>query len=221
MRRVAGLLLLLACVAVGATPASAAAKHHRRVLLVGTYRHHHGGYKTIQGAVDAARPGDWILVGPGDYHERADHRKNRGSQPADTPAGVIITKPRIHLRGMNRNGVVVDGTLPGKGKRCSSKESRQDLGVKGDGGDPLGGSGKIGMGSFRGTYLNATSTFFKDTSTAAGYGLFSSNSRGPGVWDHTYASNFDDADYYIGACAQVCHQLVNHARAQYAALGYS
>src|SRR5690349_5897639 len=127
MGRLGAFLLLLACVAIGATPALAA-KHHR-VLLVGTYRHHHGGYKTIQAAVDAARPGDWILVGPGDYHERADHRKNRGSQPADTPAGVIITKPRIHLRGMNRNGVVVDGTLPGKGKRCSGKESRQDLGV--------------------------------------------------------------------------------------------
>jgi hypothetical protein len=259
MSRVGAFLLLLACVAIGATPAFAA-KHHRRVLLVGTYRHHHGGYKTIQAAVDAAHPGDWILVGPGDYHERADHRKKRGSQPADTPAGVIITKPRIHLRGMNRNAVVVDGTLPGKGKRCSSKESRQDLGVKGDGGDPLGrngilvykangvsvenltvcnflggagsagneiwwnggdGSGKIGMGSFRGTYLNATTTFFKDTSTAAGYGIFSSNSRGPGLWDHTYASNFDDSDYYIGACAQVCNQVMNHAHAQYSALGYS
>ena len=58
------------------------------------------------------------------------------------------------------------------------------------------------MGPFRGTYLNATSTYFKDTSTAAGYGIFSSNSRGPGLWDQTYASNFDDSDYYIGACAR-------------------
>src|SRR5204863_9825944 len=198
----------VACVALagglafGSSSGASRAKRHPRVLHVGTYRHHHGGYKTIQAAVDAARPGDWILVGPGDYHERADHRKKRGSQPADTPAGVIITKPGIHLRGMNRNGVVVDGTLPGKGRACSNKESRQDLGVKGDGGDPLGrngvlvykanrvsvenltvcnflggagsagnevwwnggdGSGKIGMGSFKGTYLNATSTFFKDT----------------------------------------------------------
>src|SRR5437763_15556589 len=144
MSRVGGVLLLLASVvalaagqAFGAGGNAHAAKHHARVRLVGTYRHHHGSYKTIQAAVDAARPGDWILVGPGDYHERADHRAKRGPQPSDTPAGVIISKPRIHLRGMSRNGVVVDGTLPGKGKRCSSNASRQDFGVKGDGGDPL------------------------------------------------------------------------------------
>jgi hypothetical protein len=244
----------------GAKGQSRSAKRAPRVLLVGTFHHHRGSFKTIQAAVDAARSGDWILVGPGDYHERADHRARRGPQPADNPAGVIIAKRGIHLRGMNRNRVVVDGTLPGARKACSRSGSRQDLGVPGDDKKPLGrngilvykadnvsvenltvcnflggaggagneiwwnggdGSGKIGMGAFRGAYLNATSTYFKDTSTAAGYGLFSSNSRGPGVWDHTYASNFDDADYYIGACAQVCNQTVNHAHAQYAALGYS
>ena len=42
------------------------------VRLVGTYKGIHGQYKTIQAAVDAARPGDWILVAPGDYHERQD-----------------------------------------------------------------------------------------------------------------------------------------------------
>jgi hypothetical protein len=77
------------------------------------------------------------------------------------------------------------------------------------------------MGPYRGNYLSATSTYFKDTTTSAGYGLFSSNSRGPGVWDHTYASNFDDSSYYIGACQQVCNQTMNHAHAQYSALGYS
>src|SRR4051794_39862302 len=244
----------------GATARPHAAKHKPRVLLVGTYRHHRGHFKTIQAAVDAAHKGDWILVGPGDYHERADHRAKRGPQPDDAPAGVVIGKPGIHLRGMDRNRVVVDGTLPGKGKPCNSAESRQDLGVPGDDKKPLGrngilvykasgvsvenltvcnflggagsagneiwwnggdGSGKIGMGAFRGTYLNATSTYFKGTDTAAGYGIFSSNSRGPGLWDHTYASNFDDSDYYIGACAQVCNQTMNHAHAQYSALGYS
>jgi pectin methylesterase-like acyl-CoA thioesterase len=28
-------------------------------------------YRTVQGAVDAARPGDWILVYPGVYHEKS------------------------------------------------------------------------------------------------------------------------------------------------------
>jgi hypothetical protein len=89
-----------------------------------------------------------------------------------------------------------------------------------NGGD---GSGQIGLGKFRGSYLNATSTFFnsKNPRTAAGYGFFSSNSRGPGVWKHTYASNFDDSNYYIGACRRVCDQTINDAWSEYSALGYS
>ena len=237
-----------------------AAQARPRVLRVGRWHHHRGTYRSIQAAIDAARPGDWVLVGPGDWHERADHRANRGPQDADTPAGVIIAKPRIHLRGMNRNTTIVDGTLPGKGRACSPAAARQDLGAKGKDGRPLGrngivvykadgvsvenltacnflsgagsagneiwfnggdGSGKIGLGRFTGRYLSATSTFFKDESTAAGYGIFSSNSRGPGLWDQTYVSNFNDSGYYIGACAQVCNQVLDHGWSQYSALGYS
>ncbi len=45
---------------------------------------------------------------------------------------MLIAKPRIHLRGMNRNGVIVDGTKPGS-SRCSRKPGAQDLGVAQDG----------------------------------------------------------------------------------------
>src|ERR1700686_2119967 len=54
------------------------------VLLVGTYHGHRGRFSSIQAALDAARPGDWILVAPGDYHERADHRASSGPAPPDT-----------------------------------------------------------------------------------------------------------------------------------------
>ena len=98
-----------------------------QVLRVGAYNGIAGQFRSIQAAVDAARPGDWILVGPGDYHERADHRSDRGPQPADHPAGVVIGTPHLYLRGMNRNSVIVDGTKPGSAK-CSPSAAAQDFG---------------------------------------------------------------------------------------------
>src|SRR5205823_9905681 len=72
------------------------------------------------------------------------------------------------------------------------------------------------------SYLNTTSTFFdaKHPHSAAAYGIFSSRWQG-GTWDQTYASNFNDSGYYIGACQQVCNQTINHAWGEYSALGYS
>src|SRR5436853_6270565 len=139
MSRLGGVLALVACMALagglasGNTNRSHAAKRHARVLLVGTYHHHRGRYKTIQAAVNAARPGDWILVGPGDYHERADHKRSGRPSGDDAGGGVYIAKAHIHLRGMNRNRVVVDGTKRGSPK-CSKSQSAQDFGPAVEGG---------------------------------------------------------------------------------------
>src|ERR1700739_3140101 len=81
-----------------------------RVLLVGSYHGIHGQYSSIQAAVNAAKPGDWILIGPGDYKTSSSTAPKGGKE---FPAGVLITKARLHLRGMNRNTVIVDGTHPG------------------------------------------------------------------------------------------------------------
>src|SRR3954463_5480895 len=98
-----------------ATPALA-----NRVLRVGSYHGIPGQYDSIQAAVDAAKPGDTILIGPGGYHKRADPSlRARGAPPrrADPsspphgnvpPSGVLITKDHLQLRGMDRNKVVVD-----------------------------------------------------------------------------------------------------------------
>jgi pectin methylesterase-like acyl-CoA thioesterase len=60
-----------------------------RVLLVGTYKGHAGRYTTIRSAVDAAKPGDWVLVAPGDYHERYDHTAPKSAAAgADATSGV-------------------------------------------------------------------------------------------------------------------------------------
>jgi hypothetical protein len=90
-------------------------------------------------------------------------------------------------------------------------------------------------GGYHGEYLTATSTYYPganpDTGmsrdlaasaedVAASYGIFSSNWDG-GSWDQDYASNFNDSGFYIGACQNECNQTVDHAWAEYNALGYS
>src|SRR5436190_7231988 len=181
--------IALAFVAAGAAPA----KSHR-VLRVGK----NGTYKTIQSAVNAARPGDWILIAPGDYKGRVEIRKSG-----------------LHLRGMSRSGVIVDGTK--SGPACSSKAKDQVFNRKSkgngievfkangvsienltvcnflgegnqiwwNGGD---GSGKIGMTTWYGSFLSATSTFFEAKKPQATYGLFVSNAKGPGRLTDSYGS---------------------------------
>ena len=247
-RRAAFLILVVSLTVSWSTAASG------QVLRVGSYRGVPGQFTSVQRALDAAHPGDWVLVGPGDY-------KTTGSrEPAGEttfPAAVLMTTPRVYLRGMNRNTVVIDGTKPGSAQ-CSSNPADQNLGPSSAGGPSglngimvwkaaddwvqnltacnfLGGSGdagneiwwnggadsgKVGGHGYLGSYLNATSTYFKDETTAATYGIFTSNWSG-GTWDQTYASNFNDSGYYIGACQQVCDQTIDHAWAQYNALGYS
>ena len=107
----------VALAAVAGSGGSAAASTPN-VLLVGTYNGVHGTYATIQAAVNAAHTGDWVLVGPGDYHEQADYANSA------RPAGVAISTPQLHLRGMNRNTVVVDGTKPGPRPVRGSRPTR-------------------------------------------------------------------------------------------------
>ncbi len=114
-------LAVLAAVAFGVLVPAASA----RVLLVGSYHGIHGQYTSIQAAVNAARRGDWILVGPGDYKTT---RSRRPAGRSDLPAAVLITKAKLHLRGMNRNTVIIDGTRAGKA--CNSVAKNQNFGPK-------------------------------------------------------------------------------------------
>ena len=183
MWRRRSILVLVLGTAIAVCGGSAA---RAEVLRVGTWNHIPGQFKTIQAAVDSAHPGDWILVGPGDY-------KELGKTGAEEPAGVLITTPNVHLRGMDRKAVVVDGTRPDT-PRCSSRPLDQgpldrngidvfeadntwienltvcnylNGGEEGNqiwwnGGD---GTGHIGLSGFWGNYLTATSSY---SSTIAG-----------------------------------------------------
>ncbi len=255
MRRTAAaaVSVVAALVLVILAPAANASPH---VLRVGTYKGVPGQFSSIQAAVNAAGPGDWILVGPGDYKTSSISRPRGRS---DLPAGVLITKTGLYLRGMDRNKVIVDGTRPGASS-CSRTTGGQNFGPRGAKG-PLGlngilvwkarnvwvqnltacnflsGSGdtgneiwwnggdhtgRVGGFGYYGSYLNATTSYYnpKRSAAAAQYGIFSSNWSG-GTWKNTYASNFSDSGYYIGACQQLCNQTIDGAKAEFNSLGYS
>ena len=251
--------LLAACSSSSTSTSTATTVAGGRVLLVGTFHGKAGQYKTIQAAVDAARSGDWILVAPGDYHETADETTPPTSTDTGSFGGVLIKTSELHLRGMNRSTVIVDGTKAGSGS-CSAEPAAQNYGYVGSDGKAIGrngilvykadgvsvdnltacnflagsgpsgneiwwnggdSSGKIGLHRYAGSYLTATSTFYGGESTAAQYGIFSSNAQGAGTWDQLYASNFNDSGMYVGACLQVCDMTIDHAWMEYSALGYS
>ena len=113
------------------------------VLRVGTYEGIAGEYESIQAAVDAAKPGDWILIGPGDYKETSS-RIAPGAEGDDRPArtSVLITTPKLHVRGMNRNTVMLDGTKPGS-PECSSAEADQTFGPTESDGSHSGNNGIV------------------------------------------------------------------------------
>jgi len=108
------------------------------VLRVGTANGRAGDFTSIQEAVDAASPGDWILIAPGDYHERGDY--THALPGGDAAGAVLITKPNLHLRGLDRNKVIVDGTKPGAAA-CDASPDAQDLGPLDGDSQPSGRNG--------------------------------------------------------------------------------
>jgi hypothetical protein len=171
-------------------------------------------FATIQKAVNAARPCDWILVAPGIYRE-----------------SVTISKPHIHVRGLDRNTVIVDGGHR-KGVNGIVVDKADDVWIEnltvrnfdrasrdGEGGNQIwwnGGdeSGQIGATGWHGNYLTTY-----DDGLLGGYGLFTSNSVS-GEWDSVYASGFNDSGIYLGACPD-CQAVISHALVENNAIGYS
>src|SRR6202171_6526063 len=253
-RRLAGALLGAGAALMLLSPAHALAHN---VLLVGSYNGKPGGYASIQEAVDAAKPGDWILIGPGDY-KQASSRAPTGAKGDDVAgANVLMTTPSIHDRGMNRNTVMIDGTKAGS-PECSSAEADQTFGPaegsryqgnngvvvykasgvhlqnfstcnflgSNHGGDSIwfdggGASGKQAIASWFGSYLSSTSTYWGGHEKPSDeYGIYASNTTGPGSFIQTYANNMSDSGYYLGACPD-CNATIDQGHAENNDLGYS
>jgi hypothetical protein len=207
LRRVAA-VLAVAILLSAASAAGAAA----RVLIV-TQRHvSYPHYVSIQAAVDAARAGDWILIDRGVYG-----------------GPVKITTPDLHLRGINRNQVIVDGRHhTGNGIVITANGvwvenltvrnfDRRALDDDADGNEiwwGVPGGTAIRVHGWWGEYLTVY-----DTGLLGGYGLYASHAV-DGWLKHVYASGFDDSGLYVGACRD-CDALVQDALVERNALGWS
>ncbi len=230
---------------------------NQKVLRVGTYDGKKGQCATISEAVEAVKPGGWVLIAPGDYKEATVHEIEGAYGDDRAGASVLVKTANVHVRGMNRNTVVIDGTKPGS-PQCASSEADQNFGLpEGEGfagnngiivdkasgvslqnftacnflasnagGDAIwfdggGSSGHQDIGDWTGEYLSATSTFWGGkTKPHAEYGIYASNTFGPGIFDHTYAGNMADSGYYIGACPD-CKAVIDNSKAEGNDLGYS
>jgi plastocyanin len=151
-------------------------------------------FPTIQSAVDAAEPGDLVLVGPGVYRE-----------------AVKVTTPYLTIRGEDRNRVILEGNfelpngihvLDADGVTVENMTARHYL---------LNGFYWIDVDGYRGSYLTA----YND----GDYGVYAFGSV-HGQFDHSYASGHPDSGFYIGQC-HPCHALVTDVLAEGNALGWS
>lgn len=151
-------------------------------------------FPTIQAAVDAADPGDLILIDRGVYRET-----------------VSVTTPGLVIRGVDRNQVVIDGEF----ERFNGVEVLFADGVAVENitsmNHTVNGFFWTGARGYRGSYLTAINN--------GDYGIYSFDS-GDGVFEHSYASGSPDASYYIGQC-NPCDAVITDSIGEYSGLGYS
>ncbi|MDP9118211.1 MAG: hypothetical protein M3O28_13305 [Actinomycetota bacterium] len=170
-----------------------------------------------------------VLVSAANTHLRGMSRTGviiDGTKPASAPCSADpaaqdfgpLDSSGAH-RGRNGLEAVANGVYFENLTVCNFLAGTADSGneIWWNGGDD---TGKVGLGSWWGSHISATSTYYANTTTAAKYGIFVSNSRGPGTISDAYASNFSDSGFYIGACPN-CNATINRAHSEFNALGYS
>lgn len=152
-----------------------------------------GDYPTIQTAVDAAQPGDLVLVEPGVYREQ-----------------VNITTPQIVLRGTDRNEVIVDGQFE---REMGVMATADGVAVENMTVRDVTSNGFYwdGVTGYRGSYLTAINS--------GTYGIYAFDSV-DGVFEHSYASGSADGGYYVGQCED-CRAILNEVTAEHNAFGFS
>lgn len=150
-------------------------------------------YPTIQSAIDAADPGDLVLIQPGVYKE-----------------AVSVTTPGLVIRGADRNRVILDGEftrsngffVTADGVSIENITARNYV---------INGFYWDGVTGYRGSYLTAIDDWV--------YGIYAFDSV-DGLFEHSYASGSWDAGFYVGQC-DPCNAVVTDVLAEFNGLGYS
>jgi hypothetical protein len=169
----------------GAIPVAAVAS--------GVTRQVPAAYHTIQAAVDAAAPGDLVLIEPGIYREQ-----------------VTVTTPSLVIRGTDRNRVIIDGEFirPNGIAVLADAVALENLTARNA---RLNGFYWSGVTGFRGAYLTAYNN--------GDYGIYAFGSH-DGLLEDSYASGSPDSGFYIGQCYP-CRTVIRRVIAEHNALGYS
>lgn len=151
-------------------------------------------FETIQAAVDAAVPGDTILISEGTYNE-----------------AVKVRTDALRIRGEDRSGVVLDGG------------SALEIGIDGTGADRLLVENLTAHNYTRhGIYFHQAKGYWANYVTAYNnglYGIYAFDSR-CGQISNSYTSGNADSGFYIGECFP-CDAVINDSIAHANAIGYS
>ncbi len=151
-------------------------------------------HETIQAAVDAARPGDMVLIAAGVYAESVD-----------------VETEDITIRGVDRNQVILDGGFKlENGIRVLDTDGVvvENLTVR-----QFTGNGVFWTGSdrFKGSYL----TVYRN----GDYGVYAFDSY-HGVIEHSYGSGNIESAFYVGECFE-CDVVIDDVVSEYNGVGYS
>lgn len=151
-------------------------------------------YPSIQAGVDAAVPGDLVLIAPGVYNE-----------------AVNVVTDEIVIRGLEREGVVLDGEF-------ELDNGIRVLGAKGVAVENLTTQNYTDNGVFF-TSADGYRASYVTAYRIGDYGIYAFDSVN-GQIEHSYGAGSPDAGLYIGQCYP-CNAVVDDFLSEHNGLGYS